>query len=147
MKAKRRFFSLVEVILSLTLIAIAAAILIAPNKRALSKKQFSTSMSQLSNSIALARQLAFNYDTTITLHFDMEKEALRCHFECDDALKDSLKSLTREFKIEGVKKLSYHHQDVSHLKLHYVAKAGLQEGGAVKITTRFFEKPIALGLD
>lgn len=147
MKAKKRAFSLVEVIVSLMLIAIAAAVLITPNKNALSRKQFLASMSQLAHSTCLAKQLAFNYDTTVALHFDMEKDVLICRFECDDRLKESFRPLLKEMRIRGVSALYQSNESAEHLTLHYVSKAGLQEDGFIKIGTKFFNKPIVLGVD
>lgn len=139
---------MIEAVISIALIGLFLGLILTPSSRALKQRQFRLQMAQIIQTAHLARQLAFNYNTPVKIHFNMQPGGiLALSLECDEALKKASPVIARKLQLEGVEILTRGGEEIKDFTISYVARSGsIQDNSAISIRSKFHKSDIPLGL-
>jgi prepilin-type N-terminal cleavage/methylation domain-containing protein len=128
--------TLIEMLLVISLLAIAFGVISVPISKALKKEKFERGVDQLLVKLALAQELMLDFQTNVslTLALDQEHEKVTCRLETERRLPDHLEtSINRYGKVAGIQEMQFDDSVRNTLVLYFDASFGTTSKGVLTL--------------
>lgn len=128
-------FTLFEMLLVITLVAMALGICALPISKAVKSERFERGVDQVAAKIALAQELMLDFRTDVTLLLEMKQHELCCSIKIERHLPAHLeRSINRYNKIKGIEEMAFNHDRRDSIQLQFDGTVGTTPQGELSLS-------------
>src|SRR4051794_25066422 len=131
---KRQYFTLFEILLVITLIALIGGTCVFSLPKALKQEREEKSMASLIAKVEIAKEVMVDYDADVTLILSQAAEGVTCHLYPSKPMRESIKkALNKESFFPGIERVVWRGVTYRELKLPFVASDGKIPEGVLEL--------------
>jgi prepilin-type N-terminal cleavage/methylation domain-containing protein len=141
----KRAVTLIEMLLVISLIAVALGALSLPLVKAIKKERFEQGVDQLISKLTLAQELMLDFNTDVNVKLTQKEGSILCLIEADKPLPSHLEhAFNRYGKISGIEEMQFDNSVRSQLVICCDAAFGTLSQGQLKLVSGAHEETIFL---
>lgn len=125
-KKKKRPFTLLELFLTIAVIGLAVGLIGMHLPKALRSEGFEQEVQRFQKKIALAQEIACDWDNELVLEFQYAPGTLTCIFHAENLPPQMKKGVNRRTKFKTIRHVLFDGNEISHLLFH--VRSGMPKG-------------------